>query len=76
MKATDYWKQRFGEEPKSTTDKLACAMMSEYGREQWNDALDAAYALIPLEINLYGSNSLIMTANIHGYKDSILKLKK
>ena len=28
--ATEYWKERFGEEPKSDNDKLMCAMMHEY----------------------------------------------
>ena len=41
MTATEYWTQRFGEKPKYTTDKLACAFSSDYGREQWNAAIDA-----------------------------------
>jgi hypothetical protein len=28
--ASEYWKERFGEEPKSDNDKLMCAMMREY----------------------------------------------
>lgn len=30
MTATEYWKQRFGKEPKSDKDKLAVAMMQDY----------------------------------------------
>lgn len=28
--ASEFWKERFGEEPKSDKDKLMCAMMREY----------------------------------------------
>ena len=28
--ATEFWQEKFGEEPKSDNDKLMCAMMAEY----------------------------------------------
>jgi len=36
--AYEYWIEKFGEEPKSTTDKLACAFAAEYGREMYSQA--------------------------------------
>jgi len=37
--AYEYWIERFGEPPTNDSERLAVAMMSEYGREMWNQAL-------------------------------------
>ena len=46
MTANDYWKQEWGEEPQTDSDKLAVAMMDEYGKQQYNQAINDA-------VNLY-----------------------
>jgi hypothetical protein len=40
MTAYDYWFKKFGEPPKYDLEKLAVSMMAEYGREQYNQALE------------------------------------
>jgi len=37
--AYEYWIEKFGETPKRDSEKLAVAMMAEYGREMYNQAL-------------------------------------
>jgi hypothetical protein len=37
--AYEYWTSKFGETPKRDSEKLAVAMMSEYGKEMYNQAL-------------------------------------
>ena len=37
--AYEYWTSKFGEPPTNDSERLAVAMMSEYGREMWNQAL-------------------------------------
>jgi hypothetical protein len=37
--AYEYWIERFGEPPQNVGERLAVAMMAEYGREMWNQAL-------------------------------------
>jgi len=45
--ASEYWKEIFGEEPKSDNDKLICAMMSEYAKEiQQTESLGAGWVSI------------------------------
>ena len=41
MTAFDFWTKRFGKEPKKDSEKLSVAMMAEYGKSQWNEAIDA-----------------------------------
>jgi len=42
MTAYDYWNNVFGEIPQNDAEKLAVAMMSDYGRVVWNEAIDEA----------------------------------
>lgn len=42
--ASEYWKERFGEEPKSDNDKLMCAMMREYA-EHYQEEMQQALSL-------------------------------
>jgi hypothetical protein len=44
--AYEYWTSKFGETPKRDSEKLAVAMMAEYGREMWNQAIDEAVELM------------------------------
>jgi len=37
--AYEYWTSKFGEPPQNVGERLAVAMMAEYGREMWNQAL-------------------------------------
>jgi hypothetical protein len=69
ISATEYWKQRFGEEPKTTTDKLACAFASDYSREMWNSALDAA-------CDITDDHYIDEDGNVYVAVSEILKLKK
>lgn len=39
--ASDYWKERFGEKPKSDSDKLMCAMMREYAEYYYSQTQQA-----------------------------------
>jgi len=44
--AYEYWIERFGEPPQNVGERLAVAMMAEYGREMWNQAIDDVAELI------------------------------
>jgi hypothetical protein len=43
--AYEFWIERYGETPEYDSEKLAVAMMAEYGIEMWNAALDAVLKL-------------------------------
>ena len=38
--AYEYWTSKFGEPPQNDNEKLAVAMMAEYGREMYNQAIE------------------------------------
>lgn len=68
--ASEYWKDRFGEEPKSDNDKLMCAMMREYaehyqGEMQQALSLGAVSVSLPTELGEYVDkyNSLVKEIN-------------
>jgi hypothetical protein len=67
--AYEFWIERYGETPEYDSEKLAVAMMSEYGRDQWNAALDAA-------AEITDDHYIDEDENIYVSQSEILKLKK
>jgi hypothetical protein len=80
MNAKDYWFQRFGEYPQNDSDKLAVAMMAEFGIVMWNAAIiEAAEKAKVITQQTWKDENTTMSTLTFEYivnKESILKLIK
>jgi len=69
--ASEYWKERFGEEPKSDNDKLMCAMMLEYA-EHYQEEMQQALSLGAVSVSL-PSDPMVLAKYLHDNYEQIAK---
>lgn len=72
--ASEYWKERFGEEPKSDNDKLMCAMMREYA-EYYQEEMQQALSFGAVSVSL-PSDPMVLAKYLHDNYEQIAKRTK